>query len=116
MARLRLLSLFRERAAVSAVISNVILMGAVIVVGFVALSWANSQVNSYSESYGSTVSMNINRLKEDIAFEYVSYSHVATSLSAYIINCGSIDDVIVSSLHQQCLLEPHLCKRPTLVA
>jgi hypothetical protein len=98
MRRLRFLALFDARRAVSAVISNVILIGAVIVVGFAVLSWANSQANSYSSSYGKTVSSDINKLEEKIAFEYIFYNKVTTSLSAYIINCGLIDGVKVSQV------------------
>lgn len=94
----RFLALFEGKRAVSAVISNMILIGAVIVVGFAVLSWANSQANSYSSSYGKTVSSDINKLEEKIAFEYIFYNKVTTSLSTYIINCGLIDGVKVSQV------------------
>jgi len=87
----KILKLLRERRAVSAVISNVILIGAVIAVGFAVLGWTYSTSNSYAAQYSSSVLHDINKLSERIAFEYIFYNSTApTSLSVYIMNCGGI--------------------------
>jgi len=93
----KILKLLRERRAVSAVISNVILIGAVIAVGFAVLGWTYSTSNSYARQYGGSVLSNVNQLKERLAFEYVSYNRATTNLTAYVLNCGSIGTVSLTT-------------------
>lgn len=90
--------LLRNKRAVSAVISNLILIGAVIAVGFGALAWTKSVSNSYITLYGGSVQSNINQLSERISFEYVFYNRSAPiSLSVYVINCGNVGAVTLTN-------------------
>jgi len=94
--------LIKNRRAINAVISNLILIAAVIVVGFVALGYARSTSISYQEQYGQTVSSDINQLKEKLVFEYVSYNATGYgptngSVTVYFMNAGSINDITIKS-------------------
>ncbi len=92
----------RNRRAVNAVISNLILIAAVIVVGIIALAFARSNSSSYQAQYQQDVNSNIDKLKETLAYEYVHYNSGTQTLYAYFINPGpidiEIDKVYVSSL------------------
>jgi hypothetical protein len=89
--------LFRNKRAVSAVISNLVLIGAVIAVGLAALVWTNSASSSYMTRYGVSVQSNINQLSERITFEYIFYNRTApVSLTVYLINCGSVGTVTLT--------------------
>ena len=89
--------LLRGRRAVSVVVSNVILTGAVIAVGFVVLSWTQYRSSAYNEQYGEAMNADIARLKERLAFEYVFYS--GGNLSVYLMNCGTIDNVTIQTVY-----------------
>jgi len=79
--------LIKNRRAINAVISNVILIGAVIVVGFAALSWSQYQSSAYQSQYTSDVNANIGQLQEKIVFEYVV--KVDGNLTVYLLNYGT---------------------------
>jgi hypothetical protein len=89
----------RGKYAVSPVISNVILVGAVIAVGFSTLFWLQSIAYNYGVLYSEAVKANIDRLKEKLAFEYVYYNGVNKSLSVYLINCGTVDNVNITTVY-----------------
>jgi len=89
----RFLKLLKSRRAVSAVISNLILIGAVIVVGFAMLSWAQSQSSSYNQQYSSAISSNVNQVQERIALE-ACYNSTPTNLKAYLMNYGTVNVTI----------------------
>jgi hypothetical protein len=93
MVRPELPKLLKSRRAVSSVISNIILVAAVITVGFVALGWTYSTSNSYVVQYGNSVQSDSDKLAESIAFEYIFYNGSAKSLSVYIMNCGKVGAV-----------------------
>jgi hypothetical protein len=90
--------LLRSRHAISPVISNIILIAAVVSVGFAVLAWAYSSSNSYARQYGGSVLSNVNQLKERLAFEYVFYSSTTKSLSVYIMNYGNVGTVTLATL------------------
>ena len=83
--------LITNKRAVSAVISNMILIAAVIVVGFVALGYARSTSNNYVAEYGQIVNSDIAKLKETLAFEYVHYDATRKVLDIYFMNAGNIN-------------------------
>ena len=94
--------LIKNKRAVSAVISNMILIAAVIVVGFVALGYARSTSNNYVAEYGQTVNSDIAKLKETIAFEYAFYNATRYgsangSLTVFLMNAGSINDITIKN-------------------
>jgi hypothetical protein len=88
-----------ERCAISAVISNVILAGAVITVSFVVLFWAQYRSSAYNEQYSEAMNADIAKLKERLAFEYVFYDKAKANLTVYLLNCGTIDNVTVQTVY-----------------
>lgn len=91
-------SLIRNRQGVSLVVSNMILIAAVIAVGFAALLYAQSSSNNYVADYGQTVNADIAKLKEVIAFEYVYYDANLDKLFIYFMNAGDISGVTIESI------------------
>jgi hypothetical protein len=91
--------LFNERRAVSVAVSNLILTGAVIVVSFVVLFWAQSRSSIYEEQYSEAMNADIARLKERLTFEYVFYKEDEDSLLVYLMNCGTINDTTVKTVY-----------------
>jgi len=89
--------LLHGRRAVSAVVSNVILVGAVIAVSFVVLAWTQYRSSAYNEQYSEAMDADIARLKERLAFEYVFYS--GGNLTVYLMNCGTIDNVTIQTVY-----------------
>jgi hypothetical protein len=87
--------LLKSRRAVSAVISNMILIGAVIAVGFAVLGWTYSASNSYVTQYGTSMRSASEELMESLSFEYVFYNNSARNLTVYVMNCGKIGNVSV---------------------
>jgi len=77
--------------AVNTVIANMILIAAVIVMGFVVLSYVLSNSNDYKTEYQQTVSAEIQKLKETLAYEYIYYNSTSKELSIYVMNAGTID-------------------------
>lgn len=92
--QLRFLKLLKSRRAVSAVISNLILIAAVIAVGFAVLAWSQSQSSSYTQQYSSAISSDINQLQERIALEWAYYNSTPTNLKAYLMNSGTVNVTI----------------------
>ena len=91
--------LLHGRRGVNAVISNVILVGAVIAVSFVVLLWAQYRSSAYNEQYGEAMNADIAKLKERLAFEYVFYNQSGSRLSVYLMNCGTIDNVTIQTVY-----------------
>lgn len=79
--------LIKNRRAINAVISNIILIGAVIVVGFAILSWSQYQSSSYQTQYTGDVNARIEQLQEKIVFEYIVQD--GSDLNVYLLNCGT---------------------------
>jgi len=94
---LRLRKLIRCRRGINAVISNVILTGAVIAVSFFVWNWMQYRASDYSTQIGSATSSGIDKLKERVAFEYVFYR--TAIVSAYIMNSGTVDNVTVQTVY-----------------
>ena len=80
--------LVNNKRAISPVVSHLILIAAVIVLGFAALAYARNISNDYQTQYRQSVNSDIDRLKETLAFECVfcNSSHV----KVFFINAGSI--------------------------
>jgi hypothetical protein len=86
--------LLHGRRGVSAVVSNVILTGAVIAVSFVVLAWTQYRSSAYNDEYSEVMDADIAKLKERLAFEYVFYDEDAGNLSVYLMNCGKINTTV----------------------
>jgi hypothetical protein len=84
----------KNKRAVSAVVSNLILIGAVIAVGIVVLSYARSNAINYQADYAQTMNNDIGKLKESLVFEYADYR--TNQLSVYVMDSGSTNVTIGS--------------------
>ena len=82
-------TLVKNKRAVSAVVSNLILIAAVLAVGLVALGYARSTAMAYQSDYSETMSSDIAKLRETLIFEYAHYG--SNQLSLYIINSGPVN-------------------------
>jgi len=91
--------MLHNKRAVSAVISNVILVGAVIAVSFVVLAWTQYRSSAYNDDYSEAMNADIAKLKERLAFEYVFYNQSGSKLSVYLMNCGTIDNVTIQTAY-----------------
>jgi hypothetical protein len=76
-----------------------ILLAAVIALGFAALAWTMSTANTYVTQYGASAGSSINQLMESVAFEYVFYNSTSKSLTAYVLNCGKIGNVSLAAAY-----------------
>jgi hypothetical protein len=81
-------SVMTNRRAVNAVISNIILIAAVIAVGFTVLIWSQNQSAKYQMEYSSDVNSNIEQIQEKVVFEYVVHNETSNELIVYLLNCG----------------------------
>ncbi len=81
--------LVKSKRALSPVISNLILIAAVISLGFIALAYARSTSINYQTQYQQTENTDVDKLKETLAFEYVFYNSNG-QVQIYVINAGSI--------------------------
>lgn len=95
----RVCRLIRDRRAASAVISNIILIAAVIAIGFAVLAYVNSTSSSYVFQYGETVNSDIDKLKETVAFEYAFYNATTEKLYVYFMNAGKVNNVNVTTIY-----------------
>ena len=89
--------LIANRRAINAVLSNIILIGAVIVVGFAVISWSQYQSSSYQTQYTGDVNASIEQLQEKIVFEYVVKVD-STHLKVHLLNCG-LQNVTINKVY-----------------
>ena len=99
MKRLKHLKFARNRRAVSAVVSNMILIAAVLTIGLVALVWSQNQSADYQKTQTATINEKIYQLKEKLSLEYTNYT--SGTLKVYLLNSGlvnvKIDNVTLSN-------------------
>lgn len=86
----------KNKTGVSAVISNIILIAAVIVVGMATLAWVQSQSADYQKTQTGVVNQDVSQLQERLSFEYVSYGN--PTLTVYVLNSGTINGLNVTSI------------------
>ncbi len=98
----------KNKRALSPVISNLILIAAVITVGMVALSYAIFNSNNYQTKYQEdiqqditqyhqSVNESISKMRETLCFEYVFYDGTSHNLYVYVLNSGKITVTITSA-------------------
>ncbi|MFQ6081135.1 MAG: hypothetical protein ACE5OW_05675 [Candidatus Bathyarchaeia archaeon] len=87
-----------DRRAVNIAISNLILAGAVVALGFAVLSWTYSRSSVYNMEYANLIEANSDRIKEKLVFEYIFYN-TSGNLTVYLINCGKSNDVSLAHVY-----------------
>jgi hypothetical protein len=88
--------LIKNRRGVNAVIANIILIGAVIVVGFATIVWSQYQSSNYQKEYTGVVNSNIEQLQEKIVIEYAAVRN--GMLNVYLLNSGNIGGVTIAAV------------------
>jgi hypothetical protein len=91
--------LTKNRRAVSAVISNMLLIAAVIVVGLTAFGFSQYTSASYQKQFGQEINSDIQQMKEKITFEYVIYDSSSQYLNATILNCGTANNITIANVY-----------------
>jgi hypothetical protein len=101
MNRVKHLKLTKSRHAVSAVISNMILIAAVLTIGLVALGWTQAQSADYQKTQTAAMDKNINQLKERMSLEIANYKPASVApatqnntLTLYFLNSGLVNVTI----------------------
>ena len=97
--KLKIQLLLRNRHGVSPVIANIILVATVISVGFAVLAWTYSTSSAYTTQYGTSVSSDVDKLRERVAFEYISYNSTTTNMTVYIMNFGQVGKVNLTTAY-----------------
>jgi len=92
-------NLLKNRRGISAVISNLILIGAVIAVGFVMLVWSQSQSSIYNNQYSNAIKSDTDQLRERVAFEYLYYDKTGNIFKVYLMNSGTIGNVSIANVY-----------------
>jgi len=95
----RILRFLSDKRAVSDVMSATMLAGTVVTLSLVVFAWSQNMSSNYNYQFGQTVGTEIERLKEKLVFEYVYYTSAPKSISVYLLNCGTIDNVGVLSVY-----------------
>ena len=88
-----------DKKAVNNVISATILTGAVIALSLAVFGWAQGRSSDYNSEFGETVDAETARLKEKLAFEYVFYDDEGYSLTVFLLNCGTIDGIMIKTVY-----------------
>jgi hypothetical protein len=94
----RTLNLLKNRRGVSAVISNLILIAAVIAVGLTVLVWSQTQSSNYNNLYGNAIKSDTDQLRERVTFEYIHYDP-AGNLTVYLMNSGTIGNITIANVY-----------------
>jgi hypothetical protein len=96
---MKTLNFLKNRRGISAVISNLILIGGVIAVGFSVLLWSQAQSSSYTASYVNAIRSDTDQLRERVAFEYIQYNNNTGNLTVYLMNSGTIGNVSIANVY-----------------
>lgn len=89
----------RNRRALSPIFATVLLATIIIVFGSVAFYYSSNLTTTATNNYVSTLSNSQQAISERIGFENVVYTSSSTAtLTVYIINCGSANNVQISSV------------------
>jgi hypothetical protein len=88
----------RDRHALSPIFATVLLASAIIVFGSVAFYYSSNLTTTATNDYLSTLSNSQQAISERIGFENVVYDQSSKTLTVYIINCGSANNIKIDSV------------------
>jgi FlaG/FlaF family flagellin (archaellin) len=87
-----------DKRALSPIFATVLLATIIIIFGSVAYYYSTNLTTTATNSYVSTLSGSQQAISERIGFENVVYNGSSTTLTVYIINCGSANNVKINSV------------------
>ena len=88
----------RDKRALSPIFATVLLASIIIIFGSVAYYYASNITTTATNNYVSTLSDSQQAMSERIGFENVVYTPSPATLTIYIINCGSANNVKINSV------------------
>jgi hypothetical protein len=88
----------RDKRALSPIFATVLLASIIIVFGSVAYYYASNLTSNATNNYVNTLSDSKQAMSERIAFENVVYDQSSATLTVYILNCGSANNVQINSV------------------
>ena len=89
----------RDKRALSPIFATVLLASIIIVFGSVAYYYASNITTTATNNYVSTLSDSQQSMTERISFENVVYDSIfPATLTVYIVNCGSANNVKINSV------------------
>jgi hypothetical protein len=91
--------LISNRRGVNAVISSVILAGAVIALGFVALYYTQQKAMESNIQYANNTNDNIASVQEKLSFLHIDYNISINELTVYLMNNGKSDDIGIAKIY-----------------
>ena len=90
--------IFNKRAMNNAV-SATIMTSVVIALGLSVFTWAQARSSDYNSEFSETVDTETAKLREKLAFEYIFHNDTANTLTVFLLNCGTIDDVKIKTVY-----------------
>ena len=87
-----------NRRALSPIFATVLLAAIVLIFGSVAYYYSSNLTNSATNNYVSTLSGSQQAISERIGFENVIYNPTSSTLTVYIINSGSANNIKINSI------------------
>jgi hypothetical protein len=88
----------RDKRALSPIFATVLLATIIIAFGSVAYYYASNVTTAATNNYVGTLSDSQQSIGERIGFENVAYDQFSTTLTVYIVNCGSTNNVKINSV------------------
>ena len=88
----------RDKRALSPIFATVLLATIILIFGSVAYYYANNATSTATNSYVSTLTNSQQSIAERIGFENVVYSSSSSTLTVYIINSGSANNIKINSI------------------
>jgi hypothetical protein len=88
----------RDKRALSPIFATVLLASIIIVFGSVAYYYSSNITRTATNDYVNTLSDSQQAMSERIAFENVVYDQSSATLTVYILNCGSANNVQINSV------------------
>jgi hypothetical protein len=86
----------RDKRALSPIFATVLLATIIIVFGSVAYYYASNITTAATNNYVGTLSDSQQSIGERIGFENVAYDQSSKTLTVYIVNCGSTNNVKIN--------------------
>jgi archaellum component FlaF (FlaF/FlaG flagellin family) len=88
----------RDKRALSPIFATVLLATIIIIFGSVAYYYSSNITTVATNNYVSALSDSQQSMTERISFENVVYDQSSTTLTVYIFNCGSTNNVKINSV------------------
>ena len=88
----------RDKRALSPIFATVLLASIIIIFGSVAYYYASNLTSTATNNYVNTLSDSQQAMSERIAFENVVYDQSSATLTVFILNCGSANNVQINSV------------------